>query len=64
MRLPVFKKKDEWKGKRRGRVVSITLSEELLTEIDEIAKRYGVTRSQLIRDAIIEKIERLSKPGS
>ena len=58
------RKKDEWKGKRRSRVVTITLSPETLEKLDEITKKYGISRSQFIREAVIEKIERLSKPGS
>ncbi|ACP38619.1 ribbon-helix-helix domain-containing protein [Saccharolobus islandicus] len=53
------KKKEEWKGKRKGKIVSVLLSNELYTKLDILAKRYGVKKSQIIRDAIIEKLEKM-----
>jgi len=56
------KKKDpEWVGKKKGRIFSILLSDELYTRLDEVSRKYGIPKSQLVRDALIEKINRLEK---
>lgn len=52
-------KKETWKNKRRGKIITIQLPEELYAEIDAITKKYGISRSQFIRDAVIEKLMRL-----
>ena len=58
----IGKKKDpEWTGKKRGRIFSIQLSDELYNKLDEISKKYGIPKSQLMRDALIEKLNRLEK---
>jgi len=58
----IGKKKDpEWTGKKRGRIFSIQLSDELYNKLDEVSKKYGIPKSQLMRDALIEKLNRLEK---
>jgi len=52
-------KKPEWEGKKRGRVFSIQMSDELYNRVDEISRKYGIPKAQLIRDAVIEKLNRL-----
>jgi Ribbon-helix-helix protein, copG family. len=56
-------KKDEnnWEERRRGKVFSIQLSDELYNRVEEISKKYGIPKAQLIRDALIEKLNRLEK---
>ena len=53
------RKKEEWKGRRRDKVVSITFPTELLSKVDEVAKQYGITRSEFIRSAVVEKLNKL-----
>jgi len=55
------KKGPEWTGKKKGRIFSIQLSDELYNKLDEISRRYGIPKSQLMRDALIEKINRLER---
>ena len=57
------KKNPEWVGKKKGRIFSILLSEELYNKLDEVSRKYGIPKSQLVRDALIEKINRLEKPS-
>ena len=58
------KKKDpEWVGKKKGRIFSILLSDELYNKLDEVSRKYGIPKAQLVRDALIEKINRLEKPS-
>jgi predicted DNA-binding protein len=58
------KKKDpEWVGKKKGRIFSIQLSDELYNKLDEVSRKYGIPKAQLVRDALIEKINRLEKPS-
>jgi predicted DNA-binding protein len=56
-------KKNEpgWTGKKRGKIFSIQLSEELYNQLDMISRKYGIPKSQLVRDALIEKLNRLEK---
>lgn len=56
-----LKKKDTWQGKRKGKIFTIQLSDELYMKLDEISRKYGIPKAQLVRDAIIEKINRLEK---
>jgi predicted DNA-binding protein len=58
-----LRKKSEpsWEGKKKGKIFSIQPSDELYNKLDEISKRYGIPKSQLMRDALIEKINRLDK---
>jgi predicted DNA-binding protein len=53
--------KRDWEGKKKGRIFSIQLSDELYNKLDEISKKYGIPKAQLVRDALIEKINRLEK---
>ncbi|WP_080513773.1 ribbon-helix-helix domain-containing protein [Saccharolobus islandicus] len=46
--------------KKRKPMVSFTISKSLLEKLDELSKKYGVSRGEIIRQAIIEKIEKLS----
>ena len=57
------RKKNEknWEGKKRGKIFSIQLSDELYNKLEEISKKYGIPKSQLVRDALIEKLNRLEK---
>lgn len=57
------KKEPEWTGKKKGRIFSIQLSDELYNKLDEISKKYGIPKAQLVRDALIEKINRLERPS-
>ena len=58
------KKKDpEWVGKKKGRIFSILLSDELYAKLDEVSRKYGIPKAQLVRDALVEKINRLEKPS-
>lgn len=50
-----------WEGKKKGKIFSIQLSDELYNRLDEISKKYGIPKAQLMRDALIEKINRLEK---
>ena len=56
-----IRKKNEpsWSGKKKGKIFSIQLSDELYNKLDEISKKYGIPKAQLVRDALIEKINRL-----
>jgi predicted DNA-binding protein len=56
-----IRKKNEpsWSGKKKGKIFSIQLSDELYNKLDEISKKYGIPKAQLVRDALIEKIKRL-----
>jgi len=54
-------KKPEWEGKKKGKIFSIQLSLELYGRLEEVSKKYGIPKSQLIRDALIEKLNRLEK---
>jgi predicted DNA-binding protein len=58
-----LRKKNEpsWGGKKKGKIFSIQLSDELYNRLDEISKKYGIPKAQLMRDALIEKINRLEK---
>jgi len=55
------KSEHEWTGKKKGRIFSIQLSDELYNRLDEISKKYGIPKAQLVRDALIEKLNRLEK---
>ena len=55
------KNEPEWHGKKKGKIFSIQLSDELYNRLDEISKKYGIPKAQLMRDALIEKINRLEK---
>ncbi|WP_016730209.1 ribbon-helix-helix protein, CopG family [Saccharolobus islandicus] len=50
-----------WHGKKKGRIFSIQLSDELYAKLNEISEKYGIPKAQLMRDALIEKINRLEK---
>ncbi len=41
---------------RRSKIISLTLPEELLTQIDELAKRDYATRSDIIRQAALNYV--------
>jgi predicted DNA-binding protein len=53
------KKEPEWTGKKRGRIFTIQLSDELYNKLDEVSRKYGIPKAQLVRDALIEKLARL-----
>jgi predicted DNA-binding protein len=57
------RKKSEpaWYGKKKGKIFSILLSDELYNRLDEISREYGISKAQLVRDALIEKLNRLEK---
>ena len=55
------KSEPNWKGKRKGKLTTIKLSDELYQRLDEVSKKYGIPKAQLIRDALIEKLNRLEK---
>jgi predicted DNA-binding protein len=55
------RKNPEWVGKKKGRIFSILLSDELYAKLDEVSHKYGIPKAQLVRDALIEKINRLEK---
>ena len=50
-----------WTGRKKGKIFSIQLSDELYNRLDEISKKYGIPKAQLVRDALIEKLNRLEK---
>ena len=52
------KVKDDWRGRRRGKTITVTLSQELLTKVDIYAKRHGLKRSEVIRVALAEFFDR------
>nr|WP_010891123.1 ribbon-helix-helix domain-containing protein [Sulfolobus islandicus]AAB51528.1 ORF65 [Sulfolobus islandicus] len=56
--LPIFggKKEETWKGKRRGKIITIQLPDELYEEINMVCERYGIKKSEFIRNAVIEKL--------
>lgn len=61
-KINIHKKNEpNWGGKKKGKIFSIQLSDELYNKLDELSKKYGIPKSQLVRDAIIEKINRLEK---
>ena len=53
------KKEPEWKGKRRGKIMTIQLSDELYARLDTVSKKYGVPKAQIIREALLEKLNEL-----
>jgi predicted DNA-binding protein len=53
------KSEPNWVGKKRGKIFSIQLSDELYNRLDEISKKYGIPKAQLVRDALIEKLKSL-----
>jgi len=55
------KKENNWEGKKKGRIYSIVLSDQLYGRLEEISRKYGIPKSQLMRDALIEKLNRLDK---
>lgn len=55
------KKENNWEGKKKGRIYSIELSDQLYGRLEEISRKYGIPKSQLMRDALIEKLNRLDK---
>jgi metal-responsive CopG/Arc/MetJ family transcriptional regulator len=55
------KKENNWEGRKKGRVFSLELSDQLYGQLDEISKKYGISKGQLVRDALIEKLNRLEK---
>ena len=55
------KNEPEWHGKKKGKIFSILLSDELYSRLDEISRKYGIPKAQLVRDALIEKLNRLEK---
>jgi len=48
-----------WVGKKKGKIFSIQLSDELYNRLDEISKKYGIPKAQFVRDALIEKLNSL-----
>jgi predicted DNA-binding protein len=56
-----LRKKNEhaWVGKKKGKIFSIQLSDELYNRLDEVCKKYGIPKAQLVRDALIEKLNSL-----
>ncbi len=50
------KNQNAWVGRKKGKIFSIQLSDELYNRLDEISKRYGIPKAQLVRDALIEKL--------
>jgi Ribbon-helix-helix protein, copG family. len=55
------KKEPEWTGKKKGRIFTIQLSDELYNKLDEVSRKYGIPKAQLVRDALIEKLTRLER---
>jgi predicted DNA-binding protein len=55
------RKKNNWEGKKKGRIFSIQLSDQLYGQLEEVSKKYGIPKAQLMRDALIEKLNRLDK---
>ena len=53
------KKEPEWTRKKKGRIFTIQLSDELYNKLDEVSRKYGIPKAQLVRDALIEKLTRL-----
>jgi len=50
----------EYRDTTKGwRIYSIMLSEALYNKLEELSKQYGIPKSQIVKDAIIEKILRL-----
>ena len=41
------------------RIYSVAMSEWLYNKLEELSKQYGIPKSQIVRDAIIEKIIRM-----
>jgi len=55
-------KEKEYRDTRRGwRIYSVALSEALYNKLEELSKKYGISKSQIVKDAIIEKVLRLEK---
>ncbi len=48
------KKEPEWTGKKKGRIFTIQLSDELYNKLDEVSRKYGIPKAQLVRDALID----------
>jgi len=46
---------------KKGRIFTIQLSDELYTKLDEVSRKYGIPKAQLVRDALIEKLTRLER---
>ena len=61
MKLPFLRKEDEWKGRRRNRRVTVLLPGDLVDEVDGFAKRHGLKRSDVVRVALAEFLDRLSR---
>jgi len=55
-------KEKEYRDMRKGwRIYSIQLSEALYNKLEEFSKKYGISKAQIVKDAIIEKVLRLEK---
>ena len=52
---------DEWKGRRRNKRVTVLLPKDLVDEVDGFAKRHGLKRSDVVRVALAEFLDRLSR---
>ena len=53
------KKRTRVEGKRRGELVTFQLNDELYARLDTVSKKYGVLKAQIIRYALIEKLNEL-----
>ena len=61
MKLPFLRKEEEsWKGRRRNKRVTILLPGDLVEEVDGFARRHGLKRSDVVRVALAEFLERLN----
>ena len=65
MRLPFLRKEaDDWRGKRRNKRVTVLLPKDLVDEVDGFAKRHGLKRSDVVRVALAEFLDRSAKEGA
>ena len=55
------KKKDKYGREKKGKTFSMQLSNTLYNRLDDLSKRYGIPKSQLVKDALIEKLNRLDR---
>ena len=49
----------EWVGRKRGKIVTIKLSAELYSRLEAISKKYGVSKSQIIKQGLLKELTEL-----
>ena len=53
------KDKPESVGRGRGKIVTIKLSAELYSRLESISKKYGVSKSQIIKQGLLKELTEL-----